>query len=229
LSLEVTSDDLEVIKPDDESPAKALIGNSPQTSSLTESPEESKTQPEPNRDLVVENAEEIEREADAILERLRLSTVSHETETIVAQPTPSSEESLTSGDQTRDLDESQRILQEILSQKSLLGSAVGKSDQPGEPTDGPSMESVVPPIQSAAQSQPPINLEYPVSPAEPEAQARRDDSEMLIVSRMEQKLESAKPKEPDPLPFPETPVSKGRAQRMDYQQLFDQLRDISKD
>ena len=62
----------------------------------------------------------------------------------------------------------------------------------------------------------------------PAEEPRRDDSEMLIVSRMEQKMESPKPK-PEPIPFPQTPVSKGNAQRMDYQQLFDQLRDISRD
>ena len=262
LSLDVTSSDLEAIKPLDENPAESLAGygqqiqiaaqslaqapanpveeqtpaspavqvieSSEPTNFETETPPEPKPEREPNRDAVTDNAEEIEREAEAILERLRKATVSHETEA-PPEHAPNLAESLASEHKTRDLDESQKVLQEILSQKSMLASSRTQSDQPEASADPPGTDSVAPPTQSASQPQQSINIEYPVATPSPESQPRRDDSEMLIVSRMEQKLESPPPSEPAPVPFPDTPVSKGRAQRMDYQQLFDQLRDISKD
>ena len=168
-----------------------------------------------NRDEVVENADEIERQAEAILERLRLSTAPDATGGTTEASSEAAPEINTEERVARELDESQKVLQEILSQKSILEAAREQTDQP-----------------AAAEPEAPgasVNLEYPVSQTGPTAPPRRDDSEMLIVSRMEQQLESPKPSKPKPIPFPETPVSKGNAQRMDYQQLFDQLRDVSKD
>ena len=248
-SLDVTSNDLEAIRPAHDNPVESPTGNrppvelqsparstveqssptpvtpkfqlvqsKPEKSARTQTAETPEPEREPDRDSVVDNAEEIEREAEQILERLRMSTVSHETETETESAT-NSPQSLAVENQSRDLDESQKVLQEILSQKTMLASATGEANQPGE---------AEPQSQTAPEPES-INIEYPVASASPTSQPRRDDSEMLIVSRMEQQLESPAPKEPEPIPFPETPVSKGRAQRMDYQQLFDQLRDISKD
>ena len=177
------------------------------------------SEPQPDRDVVTEDTQEIERQAEEILERLRLSTVSHETDEATAtnvQDTPRA----TQEDQTRELDESQKVLEEILSQKSILTTARNQTTQPAED------ELAAEPNQAPPNS---INLEYPVAEPSSTEEPRRDDSEMLIVSRMEQKMESPKSSKPDPIPFPETPVSKGKAQRMDYQKLFDQLRDISRD
>lgn len=177
-----------------------------------------------DRDSISENAEQIEKEAEAILERLRNSTVSHETEAPSPPITGKSIEDLEAKGKEFELDESQKVLEEILKQKSLLASSREQSTSPSEADgDSPGLQS-----QSAEQPQS-INIENPVVQPDASNQPRTDDSEMLIVSRMEQKMESPKSREPDPIPFPETPISKGRAQRMDYQQLFDQLRDISKE
>ena len=149
------------------------------------------------------------------MERLRLSTAPDATGGTTEASSEAAPEINTEERVARELDESQKVLQEILSQKSILEAAREQTDQP-----------------AAAEPEAPgasVNLEYPVSQSAPTAPPRRDDSEMLIVSRMEQQLESPKPSKPKPIPFPETPVSKGNAQRMDYQQLFDQLRDVSKD
>ena len=55
-----------------------------------------------------------------------------------------------------------------------------------------------------------------------------DDSDIIVINREEQS-----PGEPirrvEPIPFPATPVSTGQAQRMDYQQLFEQLRNMPGD
>jgi len=185
-------------------PAAPIVNKAPAEPQATAPPSE----PAPDRDAGAENNEDIERQAEEILERLRLSTVSHETETATAPEAPT-EQSEAVEEQARQLDESQKVLEEILSQKQLLAES-------RNPTPGPA------PPQ-------PTSIEYPITHADPSPELRRDDSEMLIVSRMEQKMESPKSPRPDPIQFPETPVSKGNAQRMDYQKLFDQLRDISND
>ena len=170
-----------------------------------------------NRDDLGENAQEIERQAEEILERLKLSTVSHETDDAPKASVPTTS-NIAEEKGSRELDESQKVLEEILSQKSLLEGVRNQTAQPAS--------------QSGSKSTPadPVNLEYPVAQPGTGEEPRRDDSEMLIVSRMEQKMESPKKSSrPDPIAFPETPVSKGKAQRMDYQKLFDQLRDISRD
>ena len=188
----------------------------PVSSEALETKTSQREEPKNNRDEIVDNAEEIERQAEEILERLRLSTVSHETNKTASSQ---AEADAIEERQARELDESQKVLEEILSQKSILEEARNQTAEPiaDVPAPGPS---------SASEQS--VNLEYPMAQPNPAEEPRRDDSEMLIVSRMEQKMESPKPK-PEPIPFPQTPVSKGNAQRMDYQQLFDQLRDISRD
>ena len=258
-SLNVTSADLEAIKPDEDpatqntsqlqssqpsgtAPVVQVVGvtqtNPPQTSSQAPRPVEATVEnpaqapqeasgsiaetpaaTEPDRDEVGENAQEIERQAEEILERLRLSTVSHETDG-ASEASTQNVANAVEDMQARELDESQKVLEEILSQKKILADARSQTAQPAvnEPAAQPTQDP-----------EPSFNLEYPVVQPASAEEPRRDDSEMLIVSRMEQQLESPKSTQPQPIPFPETPVSKGNAQRMDYQQLFDQLRDISKD
>ena len=55
----------------------------------------------------------------------------------------------------------------------------------------------------------------------------RDDKEMIVVNPLPEATESI-PKIAK-IPLPETPASTGRAERMDYQQLFDQLRNVNQD
>ncbi len=57
-----------------------------------------------------------------------------------------------------------------------------------------------------------------------------DDKDMIVVSRKDEIVGSGKVKSStDSIPFPTTAVSTGKAERMDYQQLFDQLRNMSTD
>ena len=52
-----------------------------------------------------------------------------------------------------------------------------------------------------------------------------DDSDMIVINR-EEPTNSQPIRRVEPIPFPATPVSTGQAQRMDYQQLFAQLRNM---
>ena len=116
------------------------------------------------------------------------------------------------------LDESQKILNEILAQKSMLA-----GQQPPQP-EPPQPEPPQPPSRETPAT---MQIEYPMEPSTNQAEGQSpDDREMLIISRMEQEAESKKKPE-EPIAFPNTPISTGRAERMDYQKLFDQLRDIS--
>ena len=57
-----------------------------------------------------------------------------------------------------------------------------------------------------------------------------DDKDMIIVSRKDEVDEpSPETSSAEPIPFPATAVSTGKAERMDYQQLFEQLRNMSDD
>lgn len=153
---------------------------------------------------------DVEREANAILERLRLSQeVSHETE---GQDAPE-KDGLGFAQQEAELEASQRVLAEILEQKNMLAAAqAGMNEESQEFGEQP---------QS-------VKIEYPMESAQ-DRPVSRDDREMIVVSRTEQQNESSPVNQPAPVPFPQTPVSTGRAERMDYQKLFDQLRDISND
>jgi len=161
---------------------------------------------------------DIQKQAEEILKRLNISKdVSHETPGH-DQPTSVPEESLQSNAdvttesteferQSAALDESQQILNEILEQKNALAKQRDSFNQP-QPSS--------------------IKIDQPTNTEESNATGSTpiDDREMIIVNRMEQPAEAEKPAE-TPVPFPSTPVSTGRAERMDYQKLFDQLRDIS--
>jgi type II secretory pathway predicted ATPase ExeA len=169
---------------------------------------------------------DIQHQAAEILKRLNLSNaVSHETESTdsnsLQDDTPNAEPQVepvagesTSYDsefdrQSAALDESQQILNEILEQKNAL------SQQ---------RDATVSQDPASIKMDEGVGGESSHSPNE-----AKDDREMIIVNRMEQpvKSESTESHAEPVVPFPTTPVSTGRAERMDYQKLFDQLRDIS--
>lgn len=61
----------------------------------------------------------------------------------------------------------------------------------------------------------------------PVPSSHQDDSEMLVVNPNTSTPEAKQP--PETLPMTDSPVSSGRATRMDYEQLFDRLRNQSEE
>ena len=104
------------------------------------------------------------------------------------------------------LDESQQILNEILEQKHAI--AKDRILSSGE------------------------NSEYPEDGNElpkPAIDSVKDDGpnpDMIILNRMEEPSEKQIRADEESIQFPKTPISTGRAERMDYQKLFTQLRDV---
>lgn len=144
-------------------------------------------------------SEEISRQADEILKRLERSNL--QAETVSQLPTVETDES----------DSDMSILNEIRKQQQLVAgvkvedevAAVGAVED--EDTSD-HLPSTVPMVSSGQ---------------------RADDSEMLFVkqpkeSREDETSRMAKPSQPGL----GDQVSKGRAQRMNYEQLFDRLRDM---
>ena len=127
--------------------------------------------------------------------------VSHETEnpasTSASTPTLNAEVAR----QTEAVEETQKILDEILQQKQILA-----------------QETQQTPIDSEES----VSLQYPGTE---NTDQRQDDREMIFVNQMKQPNET--PKSDETVPFVDTPITTGRAERMDYQKLFDQLRDAS--
>jgi type II secretory pathway predicted ATPase ExeA len=80
--------------------------------------------------------------------------------------------------------------------------------------------------QNAADAwQGPAQWQSDATPIDSSTVPNRDDREILICQPSDSvAMESCNPAER--LPFPPTPVSTGRAERMDYQQLFNQLRNL---
>ena len=58
----------------------------------------------------------------------------------------------------------------------------------------------------------------------PTEEPHQDDSEMLVVNPEDDS--TAKAHEPESFPMTDSPISSGRASRMDYEQLFDRLRNL---
>ena len=178
---------------------------------VAETDEEKPIERPADAEMLSEAPADVEAEANAILERLRKSQeVSHETtqhDAVAEKP------GLELANKDKGLEETQKILAEILEQKSVLAASQAGIDL--EPKEG----------QKTVE---PLKMEYPVI-ASDESQISKDDREMILVSRTEQQTESSRPKAPETPAFPQTPVSTGQAERMDYQKLFDQLRDISND
>ena len=201
-----------------------------------ETTEQESQPPEYHSHLTESASTDVERQAEEILKRLEMSQpVSCETSDVEeGSESATASSSLACNDSndascpanainasassefdepTAALDEAQKILDEILEQKNSLAQRQG--------------ERVIDESHDAAS--PSVSIEYPATEASMEDDTDRssDDREMLIVSHMEQQFE-VPAVEDDSVPFPPTPVSTGRAERMDYQKLFDQLRDITK-
>jgi hypothetical protein len=87
--------------------------------------------------------------------------------------------------------------------------------------DSPNVGWKVTPASATAKPQSPEMATDPLSPA------RRDDRDMIVCQSSEpQYPDAATHQIAERVPFPPTPVSTGRAERMDYHKLFDQLRKL---
>ena len=118
-------------------------------------------------------------------------------------PSPNEVEASGFNYQSAALDESQQILNEILEQRNALAQQGDSGVQ----------------VPSA---------ERQLSDAQLNHSATHQDEEkpIIVVSRTEEAVEE-KPTESAPPAPPTVPASTGKAARMDYQKLFEQLRDIS--
>ena len=126
-----------------------------------------------------------------------------ETETAASESERPSEIESASSYPSAALDESQQILNEILEQRNALA-------QQGESGDR---------LTTADEPTP----EVPLQTFE---NVQEDEKPLIVVNRAEDAVEEKPPEVEPPVP-PTTPPSTGRAARMDYQKLFEQLRDIS--
>ena len=110
------------------------------------------------------------------------------------------------------LDKSQQVLREILAQQKIVN------------------ESQFVQPQSSDESVDSISVEYPITDHEnyqAPSGSTNDDRDMLRVN--ESHYTQTPQQEPDePTPFADAEPSTGEAQRMDYSQLFDQLRNMPK-
>ncbi|MEM7784371.1 MAG: AAA family ATPase [Planctomycetota bacterium] len=157
---------------------------------------------------------EIEKEAEEILQRLQLTSDLSELPTSELNGAPVSHET---PDQTGDrqsydnpehaLQQTQQILDEILEQKNIL-------EQQQETFLAPTQEEIEASIQ----------FQYGFGDAA--GNDRQDDRHMIVVDQPGSQPNG------EPLddrnqefPLPETPISTGNAERMDYKELFDQLRE----
>lgn len=208
----------------------------------TEEPTEPATPVEPYHSHVTEAAnDEISRQADEILQRLnanranRDTAVSHETEVntdlektanlpqdgIRLQPELQSTENESIDDP------SEQILHEIRQQHDMIRQSNETLSAGSEaPESGNQAGSHEGNHDEPMQVQP---IEYPLrAPSESSetTDAHQDDAEMIIVPRRSEPTQPSLQQEPR-IPLPETPVSKGQAERMDYQRLFDQLRNVN--
>ncbi len=183
--------------------------------------------------------DEISRKAEEILKTIHFDQepVSCETDSIESSPIVSEQVATSTGidsfamekDSEEDdaLEESQLLLQQIIKENNERAAAI----HPDPKLDSLSIKSSeslpadsIPYPSNSVPDDEPITTEHAL--VDPSTEAVEDDRDMLIVSRQDQ---PAKPKsiEDDPIPFPATPLSTGQAKRMDYQQLFDQLRNIA--
>ena len=195
----------------------------------TEHGAEQSTSEQPFHRHVTEAAnDEISRQAEEILQRLNANKatqenpVSHETDVnsnfeknsnLTQDPDSIQPRSPATQIKTPD-DQSEQILREIRQQHDML-----------RKTNETPMAST-----SSAHDQPVVErIEYPLrEPTDHSlpANVHRDDAEMIIVTRGNETSPPSQNEEPK-IPFPETPVTKGQAERMDYQKLFDQLRNVN--
>ena len=118
-------------------------------------------------------------------------------------PSPNEVEASGFNYQSAALDESQQILNEILEQRNALAQQGDSGVQ-------------VPPAERQLSDAP---LNHSVTHQD-------EEKPIIVVSRTEETVEE-KPTESAPPTPPTVPTSTGKAARMDYQKLFEQLRDIS--
>ena len=98
-----------------------------------------------------------------------------------------------------------------------------------KPTEMDQEEQILADIQSQQREVADSHLlnESEPSPASlpiPTPELHQDDSEMLVVDTESHSADEVI--EPETLPMTDSPVSSGRASRMDYEQLFDRLRNL---
>ena len=128
---------------------------------------------------------------------------------------------------TSDADDGSHVLKEIFRQQQIIDQV--HFTQPPEESASPQSP------QSSEHQADSYSVEYPVTEHESYQQpgqppVNKDDRDMLYVNQSSQYESPEKPEEPveNPL-FPQVDTSTGNANRMDYNQLFDQLRNVQKD
>ena len=111
------------------------------------------------------------------------------------------------------LNQSQAILQQIFEQQQLIGATQSSPDQPSSESD---------------QESDPVSIQYPLAqPPGAEPDRSSDDRDMLVVSEQENNNQKADSTEEPLPPYSQEAPSSGRASRIDYQDLFNQLRNMS--
>jgi type II secretory pathway predicted ATPase ExeA len=253
-SLAVTSEDIELIHPvldSEPAPGASAVGTAqvdandnsmaaPEFDAEESVDRESQPTPESEYHQHVTEAStfEIERQAEEILNSISLgsSAVSQETtndhdslsirsDEELATPTIefSQAEVETSHDETLEegILESQRMLQQIIEENNRgavsafadTEFSTAENEEVGHSNRESTAGGIVGNVESLAQSN-----------------DSTDDKDMIIVSRKDEVDEpSPETSSAEPIPFPATAVSTGKAERMDYQQLFEQLRNMSDD
>jgi hypothetical protein len=219
-SLNVTTEDLNFIQPL-EAEQLPLPGDSPVEGSaelpvnLHGQHDENATQSETFHEHVTSvDSEVIAQKADEILKSLEMQHegVSCETaESVTAGADSNGDASV----EPESLEESHRVLQEIIDENQRVAAAGGNLD--------PHRDGGLEPSPTDC-----VDDQQVESSGDTQASDFADDRDMIVVSSREQN-EPGSQKDDDSIPFPATAVSTGRAERMDYQQLFEQLRSISND
>jgi hypothetical protein len=120
--------------------------------------------------------------------------------------------------------QSQEILKEIFSQQQILDEVHYTNPAQAIPQQPVTPEQSVDGLGADS-----VSIETPVTgfqnyqqPGEPPA--TQDDRDMLYVNETQQYSSPQPAEPPQPPPFPKVETSTGNAQRMDYNQLFEQLR-----
>ena len=149
-------------------------------------------------------------------------------------------------------DPSQQVLKEIFSQQQIIDQvhyaqptppvspsvpdetpATDQQESSNSPTDDSAETLPTNSFTNVNDGQPAdsISMEYPVTEhqgyqqpgAPPQA---NDDRDLLYVNHTQEYVSEPQPEPVQPPAFPQTEPSTGNAQRMDYNQLFDQLRNL---
>ena len=161
---------------------------------------------------VHESTDEIQKQANEILNAIRIpdaDAVVEATEAVAPEPMVSPAElgaAESAPEENAEISEAQRILSEILEQKKLIGGQVAPADNQSNPS---SADSDYP--QSV-----PMRQTYPSADAEPVT---------VADSSQPQDAPTGSIVPPNGLTPDGSQTSIGRAERMDYERLFEQLRD----